>query len=303
MNKLKYILGLFAAVTFQSCTDFVDPAIPYSNFDTGVYLRTISSTPNIDFAQLATASWTLVGEAVDEENGNLVQQVEVLVRRRRGASLSPEVSLTTVPKSAFAPNSESKYLRATIQVTIASALAAMGFTEDDIDGGDFFEFRLILTDTQGRLFTNTNLSGDVISGGFYLSPFFYRVPVVCISDLAGTFNYSQTDMQSIYGSCPGTINGTVTFTATAAGTSYTVSNATFGFWECYGDTYGGNVTLNDACGQLSFSGTDKYGDAYTFTFISNNGTNLVFRWTNASAETGVVTLVANAGKPWPPNLQ
>ena len=34
-------------------------------------------------------------------------------------------------------------------------------------------------------------------------------------------------------------------------------------------------------------------------FISNDGTNLVFSWRNASAETGQVTLKANAGEPWP----
>jgi hypothetical protein len=42
------------------------------------------------------------------------------------------------------------------------------------------------------------------------------------------------------------------------------------------------VRLVDNCGALSFAGADKFGDAYTFTFVSNDGTNLVFIWENGA---------------------
>jgi hypothetical protein len=302
MNKIKYIWGFLMLAVF-SCTDFVDPAIPYTGFETAIYLRTITPPTSFNFFDLPAATFNLVVEAVDANGGTTVKDVQVLVRRRRGATLSPEVPLTTVPGSAFAASG--KYTRTTINIPLSTALTAMGFTNADIAGGDFIEYRLILTDTQDRVFTNTNLSPDVSGGVFYASPFLYRVAVVCPSDLGGTFTYSQSGMTSGFGSCPGTITGSVTLTPVSAGaTSYIVSDATFGFWNCYGDVFTGTgVRLNDACGGLSFSGTDKYGDAYTFTFISNNGTSLVFSWRNASNETGTVTLASNPGKPWPSTLK
>lgn len=300
MKKILYAIGFFLAM---SCTDFVDPAIPYSGFDTAIYLRTISVNANYNFFDLANEEFNLVVEAVDESNGNSVEQVEIFVNRRRGAALTTPVLLTTIPKSEFTSNTESKYLRASIEITLSAAVTAMGLTIGDIAQGDFIEYRLSLLDSKGRVFTNTNLSPDISGGAFYRSPFFYRIPIVCPSDLAGTFNFSSTAMSSAFGSCPGTITGQVTLTAVTGTTSYIVSDATFGFWDCYGDVFTGTgVQLNDVCGSLSFSGTDKYGDSYTFNFISNDGTSLVFRWVNASNEEGTVTLTANAGKPWPLSL-
>lgn len=302
MNKIKYIWGLLMLVVL-SCTDFVDPAIPYSNFDTGTYLRTIKAPTSVNYFAMGSATFTLTVEAVDAEAGTSVQEVQVFVKRRRGATLSAEKLLITVPGSAF--TAEGKYTRTTISIPFTTVLSTLGFTQAEMNGGDFVEYRLSLLDKKGRTFTNSNLSPDISGGVFYSSPFFYRVGIVCPSDLGGTFAYSSSNMNSAYGSCPGTITGSVTFTPVSAGSpSYIVSDATFGLWNCYGDVYTGTgVRLNDACGGLSFSGTDKYGDAYTFTFISNNGTNLVFKWKNASAEEGTVNLTANAGKPWPSTLK
>lgn len=315
MKKIIYAFGVLAVMSIASCTDFVDPAIPYNNFETGVYLRTLSSTSSFNFFNLANSQFTLTVEAVDIEDGKLVEKVDVLAARRRGPNVSAEAPVGTIAASAFQPHTTilpgvhpaegSKYPAATFQIGVPAVLQALGLTQADVNGGDFFEFRLVLTTTDGRTFSNNNLSGDISGGAFYRSPFFYRVPVVCPSDLGGTYAYSSTNMMSVFGSCPGTITGSVTFTPVSAGsTSYIVSDATFGFWDCYGDVFTGTgVRLNDACGALSFSGTDKYGDSYTFNFISNDGTSLVFRWVNASNEEGTVTLTANPGKPWPAGLR
>ncbi len=314
------ILKLLTIVLMATaCTDFVEPNIPYATFDTGAYLRTITRTSTtFNFFALPTSKFDIVVEAVDAEDGKTVQTVEVRVRRRRlvtgvgnvyvpaagaGGAVN-DVLVKTLNASDFQPNPDSRFLRANIVVTAPEAIAALGLTQADINGGDAFEFRLKLTDKFGRVFNDVNASGDVKGGAFFASPFLYSVGVVCPSDLAGTYTYTSSQMVSAYGSCAGTITGTVTLTAIANTTNYTVSDATFGFWACYGDSWGsGNVRLQDACGVLSFAGADKYGDGYTFTFISNDGTDLTFRWRNASNETGVVTLRANAGKPWPNTLR
>jgi hypothetical protein len=46
MKFMKYSFGMLVTmlVFITSCTDFVDPRIPYSTFDTGAYLRTTART-------------------------------------------------------------------------------------------------------------------------------------------------------------------------------------------------------------------------------------------------------------------
>ncbi|MFD2201602.1 hypothetical protein [Shivajiella indica] len=326
MKKLGYGLLMSILMVISSCTDFVDPNIPYKTFDTALYLRTIRSAPTsltFNFFELASSKFQLTIEAVDAEGGETLESVEIRVRHRRlipgvGFEFRPagtasdvnDVLVKTLSRADFQQAAENPnhpttlYKRASFEVSAAEAIAAVGLTNATVEGGDTFEFRLVATDKFGREFGWDNRSADVAGGFFYDSPFLYNVNVVCPTDLGGTYQYESTAMQSIYGSCPGTITGEVTFTPVPNSTAYTVSDATFGFWECYGDTWGnGNVRLNDSCGILSFSGSDKYGASYTFNFISNNGAELRFSWVNSDNETGTVTLFANEGKPWPPTLQ
>ena len=312
---LKYSFGLLAGalVFLSSCRDFVEPNIPYSSFDTGAYLRTIARTSTtFNFFDLANSKFALTLEAVDIEDGGTVETVEIRVRHRRlipgvGLRYTPvaDALVKTLQKTDFAPNADSRFLRTSFVVTSAEALAAVGLKLGDINGGDVFEFRLVLNDKFGRKFSSDNVTTNVAGAPFYASPFQYPVSVVCPSDLAGEFAYTQTDMGSVYGSCAAPLTGKVKLTAVAGSPgAYTVSDATFGFWACYGDTWGnGNVRINDACGTLTFSGADKYGVSYTLKFISNNGTDLVFQWINGDGEKGKVSLKANAGKPWPSTLK
>jgi hypothetical protein len=41
MNKLRVLFGFISLMWVSACTDFVEPAIPYSDFETGVFLRTL----------------------------------------------------------------------------------------------------------------------------------------------------------------------------------------------------------------------------------------------------------------------
>jgi len=196
MNKLKYILGIVMVVAIQSCTDFVEPAIPYSGFNTGTFLRTISATSSIPFSQAATGVFVLEMEAVDAENGGTVQTVDIFTSRRRGASVLPEAKVLTVQGDAFAEGSASKYRRATVSITLAQAMTALGLTTASLQGADIVEFRLLLTTTTGNTFSNNNLSSDIAGGVFYRSPFFYRVALPCATSIekpAGTWTVAMTD--------------------------------------------------------------------------------------------------------------
>lgn len=323
MKKLRYSLGLLATmlVLLSSCRDFIEPNIPYSTFDNGAYLRTIASTSTtFNFYDLAASNFALTLEAVDKEDGATVENVEIRVRHRRlipgvGLEYTPanDVLVKTLQASDFAPNSESRFLRTSFAVPALEVLTAVGLAPEDIEGGDVFEFRLVLNDKNGRSFSTDNVTTNVAGAPFYASPFQYNVSVVCPSDLAGTYNYSTTN-GSAYGTsadlqtgvCPGPLTGTVTFAAVAGSPgSYTVSDTSFGVWACAGDPEGAakGPRLSDSCGKLAFTGLDQYGATYTFNFISNNGTELRFSWVNRFGEGGTVTLFANTGKPWPAELE
>ncbi|WP_026947885.1 hypothetical protein [Algoriphagus marincola] len=314
MKMLKYSFGLFlsALVFLSSCRDFVEPNIPYSDFDTAAYLRTISRTStSFNFFDLANSKFALTLEAVDAEDGATVETVEIRVRHRRlipGVGLeyipaigTDDVLVRTLQASDFQPNSESRFLRTSFEIPALDAIQALGLTPADIEGADAFEFRLVLNDKFGRVFTDSNADANVKGSPFYASPFFYNVAVICPSDLGGTYEFEQSNMESVYGSCAGTITGTTTWSPVASAPgAYRITDGTFGFWDCYGDSWGsGSVRINDACGALSMTGADKYGASYSMTVVSVDANNLVFQWLNSDGETGLVTVKSNDGKPWP----
>lgn len=307
MKTLKYSFGLLASalIFLSSCRDFVEPNVPYSTFDTGAYLRTIARTSTtFNFFNLASSKFALTLEAVDIEDGKTVETVEIRVRHRRlipgvGLQYTPQsdVLVKTLQASDFQPNSESRFLRTSFEVTALETISAVGLTPAGIEGGDVFEFRLVLNDKFGRRFSSDNVTTNVAGAPFYASPFQYPVSVICPSDLAGTYSFDALETF-----CGKTYSGSTTWTAVAASPgSYTVSDGTFGSWQaCYPDSWGsGNVRINDACGRLTMSGTDKYGDSYSMTVISADASVLTFEWVNTYGEFGTVAVKSNSGKPWP----
>jgi hypothetical protein len=317
MRKHRYIQGLFLALTMLvvSCTDFVEPRVPYAEFNTGAYLRTIERTSvTFNFFDLATSRFALTLEAVDIEDGGTVETVEIRVRHRRlipGVGLEyipainqPDVLLKTLTKADFAPNADSRFLRTSFEISATAAIEALGVTVADIEGGDTFEFRLIMTDRFGRIFSDQNRSPDVGGGVFYASPFIYNVGVVCPSDLGGTFRTLTVQATGPFGSCPANTEGEITFKPRADGVSYDVSDGTFGYWACVSDTWGsGSVVLRDACEVLSLTGTDKYGDSYSMEVIEASASQITIAWENSYGEGGTVIIFANDGKPWPDGIR
>jgi hypothetical protein len=324
MNKLKFIIGIFSLIWISACTDFVEPAIPYSDFTTGVYLRTVQTKSNtLNFFDLDNAKWNVILEVVGENEGkDLAKDVEVYVRRRRGAALTPYVKLRTIPGSEFgaypgtrvfpaAPNRN--FPAKEVIVTANEALTAMGFTKADIFGGDAIEIRLVLNTNDGRTFSDNNLSSDISAGAFYASPFFYRVSVVCPSDLAGKYKAKTT------GWCGTVFEGDVEFKKDGATANYiilttikgaSVEDFTMGGYEaCYGqDVANGSrgLRLTDSCNKIAFNASQsQFGDSFSVTSIAVEGTKLTIGWTTnwdtggGVFESGTSEITRTDGKNWP----
>lgn len=312
MIKYSFSFLASALIFLSSCRDFVEPRIPYATFDTGAYLRTIARTSTtFNFFDLANSKFALTIEAVDIEDGKTVQTVEVRLRHRRlipgvGLKYTPttDVLIKTLQASDFAPNADSRFLRADISVTAPEAMAAVGLTAAGINGGDVFEFRLVLNDKFGRTFSSNNVTTNVGGAVFYSSPFQYPVSVICPSDLAGTYDFTASEQVSSYGVCAGgTFTGKTKWTKVGKSTRYLVSDGTFGLYGCQNDVYKGDVGISDACGVLSMSGVDGYNSPYSMKFISRTPELLTFSVTNGYADFMIIKVKSNAGKPWPATLR
>ena len=283
MKNIKYTYGLLLAfmVFATSCVDFVEPRVPYKTFDTGFYLRTIRSAPNtstnFNFFDLANSRFSLTLEAVDAEGGTTVDNVQIRVRHRR---LIPGVGLEYVPAgsatqvndvlvktlngSEFTPADENPnhptqtYTRASFTITAAEAMQAVGLTPAQINGGDTFEFRLVLTDKKGRVFNANNRSSDVAGGLFYDSPFLYNVNVVCPSNISTATDLWDATSTSRFGTRTAQVR--VTPVAGQA-TQWEVSDVSAGLYAGFGFNAIQSGIYNDACNVISWlrAGTTQFG--------------------------------------------
>lgn len=290
-----------------SCTDFIEPNIPYTDFDTATYLRTIDRTSvSFNFFDLASSRFALVIEAVDIEDGNTVESVEVRVRHRRlipgvGLQFTPgqDVLVSTLTRADFQTNPNSRFLRASLDVPAPAAISAVGLTEAQIEGGDVFEFRLVLRTTTGRVFSDDNRSADVGGGIFYASPFFYAVGVVCPSnpgDWVGTYS---TLANGAFGNGSGgdaapyaNLVGEVELTATSEEGVYRISDMSF---NLYPDLYGDIIPpgrIRDICGMIADVGdNDRYGDRFVISGQRNASTGVItLTWRNSWGDRGDVVL-------------
>lgn len=310
MKKIKLIYTLLIATfVVSSCTDFVEPAIPYNGFETGTYLKTITAPAPIDFFDMDNAKFTTLLEVHAADKVNDVKTVEVYVKHRRGNTLTNEFLLGSVDGSTFATTSDSKWPRATVSFPFTAALTKLGFSKTNIKGGDFLEYRLVLTTTEGKVFTNNNLTSDVSSGTYYASPFFYRVAVVCPSNLAGTYDYTTTNIEGSVAdganpaACGAGVSGKAVLTATSVVGEYTLSDGTFGQYGCaWGDNPAtGTIRFTDSCGKIGMKGADQYSLTYSLTYISHTSTELKFKWQNNFGDAGITTLKRSSGS-WPTTL-
>lgn len=205
---------LFLGAMMASCeTQMVEP-IDLENLEQGGYIRTISPLSgtsairnfNVSKADMAGTKMQIVAEAVTPDKGALFASYDLVVKfvdnhPLDGVKTSSNVTLKSIPASAFAKDATTGYPRATISVTGAEALSATKLSASDIsaityqldkDGNrvlkdgqpivlyeaDRFEITGTMKLTNGKSFTATNTGANITGGDFYASPFAYRLVVV-----------------------------------------------------------------------------------------------------------------------------
>ncbi|PCE64537.1 hypothetical protein [Sediminicola luteus] len=182
-SKIFSILAL-SSLLFTACEEGnKDIDKIFDETTRGAVLRTISGG-NAVFNRFDTSTvWSVELEEQDQENGGLLEKVEVFVNfddntPDNGETTTTEALLQTLPASSFTTGPFG-LPRVSTSATFQEALDALGLEEGDFDGGDVIEFRMELTLTDGRRFSNDNDSAT-LNGSFYSSPFFYRGNIKCL---------------------------------------------------------------------------------------------------------------------------
>jgi hypothetical protein len=211
-----YILmtGFLLATVGIGCRDKDLYPLPYDDREVGAYMRLYSLTSNIiDLNDLTNTGLDAVFEAVDQNGGNDLLEFRILVSHRRGASLTGEVPVKTIPASDFTDVPEptfSEYKRAKVRITGNETQTAL-LTAADPDGAgplvaypgslvsaDQVIYRGIMVLKDGREFTSTNTTPNITGGQFYSASFIYTLTVrtQIAGSWLGTYNLTQNAIWS-----------------------------------------------------------------------------------------------------------
>lgn len=228
-NKiLGAIIGV-SSLLITSCDDDGGKVIDevFANTTRGAVLRTIESSGVFDrFDTSTTFGFTF--EEQDYEDGDLLEKVDLYISfedntEENGDSTVDEILIQTFLPADFT-DGEFGLPRASYETTLANALSQLGLVEGDFDGGDAIQFRLILTLTDGRSFTNDDSTGT-ITGSFFNAPYFYGPVIKCIppSPVPGEY---LIEMEDSWGD--GWNGASIDVVIDGVSSSYTIDDGTAG---------------------------------------------------------------------------
>jgi hypothetical protein len=300
MKTFKFIFVVLAAMGMAiSCSDdkgfFDKDAIVYAAYLNVVATpkSTFGTVSQSDFRLNTTSEYQVTLEERDVERGKLFQAVDFYVKLRDNTVpkiTTSEIKLKTVPSSAFAQDPNTDYPRATISITAQEVLTALSLTQGDVNGGDQIELRYELVMKDGRVFTNTNASGIVTGGAFFNSPFFYRIPVVCVSERTGTYD-GVTDWVDYYG-YEDTNTYTDDITAAAGAGQYNLADLSGGMEPIIWGNPPVEAVIQDLCGKVLLVSAP-----YVYPYYVRGGSEIdlstgvmTIVWENVYGENGVTVL-------------
>ncbi len=195
-NLLKFITLAFSSfVIFSSCEDSKNTVDIVLDPERGAVLRTIEVQNAILNSSNPDSEFSVTVEAQDEEDGGLMESVDVYVSIRdltpdNGETVVNDAFVKTIERSAFTTGPLG-LPRGTITATFAEMATAMGLDSDDYFPGDVFIVELRLNLTDGRTY-GADSAGGIITGGFYSSPFKYNALITC-SPQPGTYRVEMHD--------------------------------------------------------------------------------------------------------------
>ena len=198
-NILFRLFLLSGLVLFTRCED-PDNAIytVLEDYTNGAVLRTLSDDRNsFQFNRSEPDQAFFVKlEQQDEQNGDLLQQVNVYATLNSSESSIPETKVDQLDPSDFTKNANDLN-EVEVSLTLNEVLTRLGASGDDYEGGDSITIRFELVLTDGRIFSKDQATGS-LQGSYFSSPYQYNAVIKCIpsNPVPGVY---VVDMQDSYG--------------------------------------------------------------------------------------------------------
>ena len=274
---MKKIITLFSLLLVTVSCQEPDTTINdvLDNYVTGAVLRGWNPTGDYNFFAPSTSIFTVEIEEHDEQNGALMQDVQVFVSLNSGT----EVLLRTLTSADFAVG-PTGLPRHQLTVTLGESIAALGLSSSQYTGGDVINIRLQLNLTDGRSYTAKDAASS-LTGSYFKSPYIYNMTIKCIPTGAVAGDYT-IDMIDSWGDG---WNG-ASITVTIDGVSQTVGLPSGA---------NGSQTVTVPAGATSMSFAYVSGDwdsevTYTITFNNGGADQVAISETNPGAGVKVLSV-------------
>lgn len=174
----------------------------------GSILRTIEVTESeieydIPSLSLVGGGFSATVEVQDQENGNLLQSLDVYIgyndktSDRGNSTIGDSEVLVQSFTLADGTISDVGLPRFTYTATAAELQSAIGISGDQIFGGDAFTIRFEIVRTDGEVYSAADNSGT-ITGSYFNSPFEYEAVMVCAPKPTQEGTWT-VDMQDAFG--------------------------------------------------------------------------------------------------------
>ncbi|HIF49293.1 MAG TPA: hypothetical protein EYQ68_05285 [Cytophagales bacterium] len=312
MKNLKKLFIIFiATLTAIACGE---PEVPVELFDVmtkGAFARKMTQSGGYNYYDVSGSSIDIHVEYYDEAKGANIASYDIDVEYvdliSGGSKSVGRVDFVTIQSSEFVVNS-SGYLSSDISLGFGAALAAIGKSRADIDGGSYFRYHMTITKKDGTVYTNDNTGPNMKSSNAFRALFYLDASIVCPSDIAATWDSFNTTQGTwtVQSWCPVGLTSTYSGSWVADGDVYYVEPTGQFDWGTYlacgyGTNPGGNLKIKDACSILSPTGASRWGETYVFnSVVSSNGNNTVtLDWINSYDEGGISELTRSDGGTWP----
>lgn len=302
MNKLNILL-IGAMLLLASCADEdLKPIITFDDAGKGAYPALIEEGDRqINLFDVAGSAYTYSIEFIDLKGGSLVSEyaLDVSFEDKSGEKSAGPNRLRSFSSSEFETNGSGNKAISNITISSGDLLSAFGLSADDLAPGDNFAIDGVVSTTEGQVFRASN-SSAAVNGAAFRGHFAWNMPVGCPSSLGGTY-----DVELVSAWCGNDPSGlgayTVTLTSTSSG--YDVDDFSFGAYNvCYGPTSArplGNLRIVDVCNDISITGASQWGELYTWSDMSIDGSTWQFTWVNDYGEGGTSKVIRTDGSSWP----
>ncbi len=325
--KNSLVLLLVVLVAFSCKKEPLPFGAQFNELEKGGFSRLLSTDgANFFLTDPDNSAFTFDVEYYSENNGADIVKNEWFVRHRNNVdgTISEPVLMKSVSSSEFGTDPKSGLPSYSFTFTLNDAVAALGKTLDDLNGGDDIIFDGFIELKDGRRFGPDNTGGSVQGGAGFDGIFRWVKPLLCTSELAGTYHALTTVTNQGAGigwdGCDGaTWEGDVEFVLVGDGqyiikstdNGVTLTDMTMGaYYACYGiDSQGSTpngeadpptLTIVDACGNLSWRGNSQWGEVYSWSEVTVNGSELKVCWTNDYGEGACTVITRPDGTDWPP---